>query len=66
MISLEQAGELLPHGYEISEEVLASVIADSYARADLAIEEYLDTKKLNKPYLWQASFAGSIMVSSLQ
>ena len=44
-LTLEQARALLPRGHPISDEDLASVIADSYAIADLAIEEFLLTKQ---------------------
>jgi hypothetical protein len=38
---------LLPRGHPISDEELASVIADSYAIADLAIDEFLTNKNQN-------------------
>ena len=44
MITLEQARQKLPEGYEITDEELSGVIADCYTLADLAIDEYLSEK----------------------
>ena len=45
MITLEQARAALPDSYEITDEDLARVIADSYLIANLAVSDYLRSKK---------------------
>jgi hypothetical protein len=45
MITLEQARKTLPDGYQITDEELASVIADAYLIANFAISDYLRSKQ---------------------
>lgn len=44
-VTLEQARKALPKGYQISDEELASVIADAYVIANLAVSDYLRNKR---------------------
>lgn len=45
MISLSKARDLLPIGYDISDEELSSLLADLYSLADVAIEQVLSEEK---------------------
>lgn len=44
-VTIEQARQSLPKGYEISDEELSAVIADAYLIAKLAVKDYLNFKK---------------------
>ncbi len=50
MITVSEARKLLPHGYQLTDEELASVIADWYAVANIAMDEFLRRKRKEQRY----------------